>query len=52
MRTLLLTGASSGIGLATAEKLLDQGYRVIGIARAVQRAPFNTSNFIPISLDL
>jgi short-subunit dehydrogenase len=32
-RTALVTGASSGIGLATAQLLLDRGHRVIGTSR-------------------
>ncbi|MFQ5675849.1 MAG: SDR family oxidoreductase [bacterium] len=52
MRTLIVTGASSGIGLETTKKLLDRGYRVIGIARDPTRAMIDASNFIPIELDL
>ena len=38
-RTALVTGASSGIGLATAQRLLDHGYRVIGTSRNPDSVP-------------
>ena len=38
-RTALVTGASSGIGLATARRLLDHGYRVIGTSRNPDTVP-------------
>ena len=34
MKTLIITGASKGIGLATAKKFADEGYRVINISRS------------------
>lgn len=37
MRTVLITGASSGIGKAAAEKLLGEGYTVYGAARRVEK---------------
>ena len=39
-RTVLVTGASRGIGLATAQLLTANGYRVIGIARNPPATPF------------
>lgn len=33
MKTVLITGASQGIGLETSQRLLDLGYQIIGIAR-------------------
>jgi 3-oxoacyl-[acyl-carrier protein] reductase len=33
MRTVLVTGGSRGLGLATARKLADAGYRVVAVAR-------------------
>jgi NAD(P)-dependent dehydrogenase (short-subunit alcohol dehydrogenase family) len=38
-RTALVTGASSGIGLATAKRLLDHGYRVFGTSRNPDTVP-------------
>ena len=36
MKTVLVTGASSGIGKATARRLLDEGHTVYGAARRVE----------------
>lgn len=35
MRTILVTGVSRGLGLAIAERLVAEGYRVIGLSRGV-----------------
>ena len=39
-RSVLITGASRGIGLATARLMASNGYRVIGFARNPPEAPF------------
>jgi 3-oxoacyl-[acyl-carrier protein] reductase len=40
VRTVLISGASRGIGLATARLLASSGYRVIGLARNPPELPF------------
>ena len=51
-RTILVTGASSGIGHAITTLLLRRGYRVIGLARDFSKAAFDSENFVAISIDL
>ena len=51
-RTILVTGASSGIGHAIATLLLKRGYRVIGLARDFSKAAFDSENFVAVSIDL
>ena len=38
MRTILITGANSGIGKATAIELAAKGYRIVFIARSIEKA--------------
>ncbi|TWS94415.1 3-oxoacyl-ACP reductase [Streptococcus sp. sy018] len=49
-KTVLVTGVSSGIGLAQASSFLEQGYRVVGVDRTY--APNLTGDFQFIQLDL
>ncbi len=51
-RTVLVTGASSGIGRAVARRLLDQGQQVIGTARDCSRFARQHPRFACYPLDL
>jgi NADP-dependent 3-hydroxy acid dehydrogenase YdfG len=51
-KTVLVTGASSGIGHAISSRLLDNGYRVIGMARDFSKTRFARGNFRAIPVDL
>src|SRR6185312_2488161 len=50
-KVVLVTGASSGIGAATAEHLADRGYRVFGTARSPQKAdPIQGVSMLPLDV--
>jgi NAD(P)-dependent dehydrogenase (short-subunit alcohol dehydrogenase family) len=51
-QTVLLTGASRGIGLALAKKLLVKGFNVIGTSRSGVIDSIQHENFHPIALDV
>ena len=51
MKTAIVTGAASGIGLAVAEKFLAEGYVVYGMSRR-ESAPIDHPNFKYLSGDI
>jgi short-subunit dehydrogenase len=51
-RTVLVTGASSGIGRAIARQLLAHGHHVIGTSRDCRRFAKLHPNFVGVELDL
>lgn len=52
MKKAIVTGASSGIGLALSHRLLDLGYSVIGVSRSITDSSLVHPNFTPIPADL
>jgi 3-hydroxy acid dehydrogenase / malonic semialdehyde reductase len=51
-RTVLVTGASSGIGRAIARNLLQQGHQVLGVSRNCGRFTRDVEGFTPVQMDL
>ncbi len=49
-KVVLITGATGGIGSATAELLHDKGYRVYGTTRNLDSAPKTPYNFIQLDV--
>lgn len=49
---VMITGATSGIGLATAKEFLAQGAQVIGIGRNFSKAEGLGGNFLPFKCDV
>ena len=58
MKTVIVTGASSGIGFAIAEAYIKRGYNVVGNARTLDRLQTaaaqwgNPANFLPVAGDI
>lgn len=52
MKTVCITGANRGIGSGLAEHYVKQGWRVLATARNVDILPAQSSNFIPLQLDV
>lgn len=50
--TAIVTGASSGIGEGIAQSLLQQGYRVIGLARDFTKSELEHPNYLKQAVDL
>lgn len=51
-RAILVTGASSGIGLAVTTRLLEESCQVLGLSRNPDRAGITHDGFRPLAVDL
>ncbi len=52
MKKILVTGASSGIGAATTQLLIENQYSVLGLARNFSKLPLTSSFFNFLEIDL
>ena len=52
MKKAVVTGASSGIGKAITQRLLNLGYKVLGISRSITQEDFDSVNFQALRADL
>lgn len=52
MKKAVVTGASSGIGLAITQKLLELKYHVIGVSRTIDAYSLASDHFTPMQADL
>ena len=52
MKTAIVTGASSGIGLEIVKTLVGMEYRVYGLARDFGKSGFSDPDFIPVTCDV
>ncbi len=51
-KTIIVTGSSSGIGLAVTLKLLSEGYNVVGFSREHKKANIKNPSYFPVIVDL
>lgn len=51
MKKIIISGSSSGIGRAIAQKLLQLNYQVIGLARNHQKFVPGSPNYLPYAID-
>jgi len=52
VKKAVVTGASSGIGKAITQRLLNLGYKVLGVSRSITQEDFNSVNFEALRADL